>query len=756
MKKKELLAPVGNCETLVQAVLNGADAVYLAGKKFGARAFANNFTNEELQWAIKFCHLYGVKIYVTINTMIYEDEMNECLNFIRFLHQSNVDAVILQDLGLIKIVREKFPNLEIHASTQMHNHNQEQLNWYKQMGIKRVVLARELSLKEINNFKTDLELEIFIHGALCISYSGQCLFSSLLMDRSGNRGSCAGICRLPFSLYEDNKLIPTEGNYLLSPKELCTLNDFEKIMASNIDSLKIEGRMKSPYYVGFITRLYRTLIDSYEQNHTCKVGEEDFKKLKVLFNRGFTNGFLFDANFKDLMNIKTSNHQGIYLGEISQITAQKIKIKLQEDLHQEDGIRFVSEDKGMIVNFLYNEKGLLIKGAKKGENIYIDNKINLQKKGKVLKTVDYKLENSLKKLPERKIKISGDMTLKVGKRIVLTFNDGHNIIEKQGSIVEKAQNTAVSKEIIVKKINSLGNTPFILDQINIDMDDNIFISMSELKQMRREAIQELTQKRENIIPHDFLETKINILPEKRYNKPSSYTNINVLVRTEEQLQAVLKAQVNSIYITNEKLYQKYQLEKNIYYRLPRVKSNFNIFNNQNLLVEETGSLYKYHGNNNLVTDYSFNISNSFSFNLLSDMQVERITLSIENKLEDIRNIAAHLINKNQIEVYLYGRPEVMIMKYCPLNNLVNHEEKCNVCQNKHQYFLKDRNQKLYPIISNIAENHLTHLLYYKPLNRLKELHEYLNMGIVNFRVEFFDETPEEIESIISKIKSVNF
>ena len=263
MNKVELLSPVGNMECLIQAVNNGADAVYLGGKKFGARHYANNFDYDEMIEAIKYCHLYGVKIYVTVNTIVFEKELDEVLKFVEFLHSNQVDAIIVQDLGLIRIIRKKFPNMEIHASTQAHNHNDYGLSLLKSLGVKRAVLARELSLKEIKNLKTDIDKEVFIHGALCVSYSGCCLFSAMHGSRSGNRGECVGSCRLPYKLYENGNEIKTNGDYLLSTKSLCTINDLDKLIDSGIKSFKIEGRMKSSEYVGYITRLYREKIDEY-------------------------------------------------------------------------------------------------------------------------------------------------------------------------------------------------------------------------------------------------------------------------------------------------------------------------------------------------------------------------------------------------------------------------------------------------------------------------------------------------------------
>jgi len=252
----ELLAPVGNMECLKAAINAGADAVYLSGINFGARSFAGNFTNSELVTAINTCHLYGVKVYVTVNTLIYDIETDRFMKYIDFLHKNNVDAVIMQDIGMIDLVRKTYPNLEIHASTQLHIHNLEGAKLCEELGIKRVVLARETPIKLIEEIKKNIniDIEIFVHGALCMSYSGQCLISALIGSRSGNRGTCAQICRMPYSLEIDNKIVEN-NQYLLSTKDLNTLENLDKIINSGVYSLKIEGRMKRPEYVYLITSI---------------------------------------------------------------------------------------------------------------------------------------------------------------------------------------------------------------------------------------------------------------------------------------------------------------------------------------------------------------------------------------------------------------------------------------------------------------------------------------------------------------------
>ena len=330
--KRELLSPVGNMESLYQAIHNGCDAVYLGMKDFGARHFAKNFSRDEVKEATNICHLYGVKIYVTMNTLIYNEEVEQFLEQVSYLHKIGVDALIMQDFGMINLVRNKFPNLDIHASTQANNSTRETIEMYYNLGVTRCVLSRELTIDEINSIDTPIELEVFIHGALCISYSGCCLMSAMVKNRSGNRGECAGSCRLIYDLYDYNEKI-NSFKYLLSTRELNTSNHIDELLNSNIKSFKIEGRMKSPSYVGFITKFYRNLLDRKQFDL-----EKLVDNLKILYNRKFTTGNLFSD--PKIMNIDTPNHIGLEIGKVVELNDKKIKIKLSRNLNQEDGIRF--------------------------------------------------------------------------------------------------------------------------------------------------------------------------------------------------------------------------------------------------------------------------------------------------------------------------------------------------------------------------------------------------------------------------------
>ncbi len=739
--KKELLSPVGNMESLYQAIHNGADAVYLGGKKYGARMFSDNFTNEELINAINYCHLYGVKIYITINTIVFNDEISDFLQYVEFIYKNGVDAVIMQDIGMINLVRKKFPDLEIHASTQVHNYNNEGLSLLKEMGVSRVVLARELSLKEISQIKVDIEKEIFIHGALCVCFSGCCLFSSMTANRSGNRGECIASCRLPYHLYKNDKEIATEGKYLLSPKELSTIEHFKEIMDSDVTSLKIEGRMKSPEYVGFITNIYRTLIDKYYKGEELSVSNDVIDNLKTLFNREFTGGYLFNESGYNLMNIKSPNHIGINIGKVIDVNDRYIKIKLNRPLHQEDGIRFILEHKGMIVNKLYNEKMLLVNKIEKNEIAILDNKINLKSKSDVMLTTNSTLIKDISHYSEKKIELKVKVEAKIDKKISITVTDDkNNTITVYGSKVLLAINNPVTPDNIMKQISKLGNTPFIIASLDIESDDNIFISLKELNELRRQFVEEISSIRTSI-----KNRKVNNVDLITNNVPFC-KKISILVRTLDQLLVAIENNIDYIYVTDFNLFKKYKHLPNIYYRSSRIIKNYQEFKNLNILACDLGAIYKYKNSNNVITDYYLNIVNDYSINFLQSLGVKRITISPEvKKITPFKS-------KVPLEMIIYGRIELMVSKYCPLNMLLNKEnKKCDLCLNNDKYYLKDQLGNCFPIINTL---HIIHIMHHKNIDLIKEINKYYEKGISVFRIELFDENRNDVEKIINKVRSM--
>ena len=728
---KELLSPVGNKECLYAAINNGADAIYLAGTNFGARKYAKNFTNEELKEAVDYAHLYGVKVYVTVNTIIYEEEIEELLKYVDYLYQIGVDALIMQDIGMISLVRQKYPNLEIHASTQMHNHNNEGITLLKELGIKKVVLDRELSLEEIKKINVDIEKEVFIHGALCNSYSGCCLFSSMNGGRSGNRGECVQSCRLPYKLIKNNSYINTKNKYLLSTKELNTIDNFDKLLNSDITSFKIEGRMKSPAYVGYVTRIYRKLIDNYKNNSKQIVNQKEENNLKILFNRNFTSGYLFSDK---VMNTFTSNHQGLEIGKVLEVNSKKIKIKLYNDLYQEDGIRFKNSNLGMIVNFIYNEKKLLINKASTGDIIYLDNKINLKDKDILIKTSSNYLDKEILSKEEKKILININVLLK-DNYLEISFSDIDGNIVKDKLPVDTPINRSTTNNEIIEKLSKLGNTPFTINNINIDINKNIFVNMKDLNNIRRVLVDKLIIERTKV-KRDII---INNVKLNYHNKEINNFEISVLARTKEQVKASIDMNIDRIYV-DEDLYNIYKDNNKVYLRLPRVVNEYN-YNSKNILATELGAIHKYKNSDiNLISDYYLNVVNNYSIKFLLDHNVKRVTLSPEINYDNLDNLI-----KDKVELLIYGKVELMLTKSCPIK-----EVNMCPCNKEDIYYLEDINKNKYRILHS---NCLTHIMHYKNIDYLDKIDYYKSIGIKSFRLELLDEDYNTVIKLINTIKN---
>lgn len=706
------------------AVSSGADAIYLGGKSFGARAYAGNFSDYELKEAVYYAHLYGVKVYVTVNTIIYNNEVDDFLVYIKYLYEIGVDALIMQDIGMISLVRRTFPNIEVHASTQCHNHNNEGIKLLKKLGVTRVVLDREMSLEEIENIDVDIEKEVFIHGALCNSYSGCCLFSYMNGGRSGNRGQCTQPCRLPYKLIKNNKYMDISNKYLLSTKELNTINNFDKLLDSSIVSFKIEGRMKSPSYVGYVTRVYRELMDSKKNIVT----EEEENNLKILFNRGFTNGYLFKDK---VMNTYTSNHQGLEIGNVLDVTPSKIKIKLSNTLYQEDGIRFKNSNLGMIANLIYNDRMLLINKGVNGDIIYLDNKINLKVKDILVKTSSNYLDKEVLSYNEKKIPIDIIVNLK-DNYLEITFNDGKNIVVDK-VFVEKPNKRGNTSSEIEEKLSKLGNTPFIMNNISINIDRDVFVNMRDLNNTRRLLVDRLI----------YLRTKVNrdiVINDVVLDYEEDINNgyeVSVLARNIEQVEAALYKNVDRIYVDSD-LYNEYKDNDRVYLRLPRVVNDFK-YDSKNILATEFGAINKY-GNSdvNLVSDYYLNVVNNYSIKFLLDNNVKRVTLSPEINYDYLDDYV-----KDKVEILVYGKVELMVTKSCPIK-----EVGACPCGSDDIYYLEDINKNRYRILHN---NCLTHIMHYKNIDYLDKISYYIGIGIKSFRLELLDESYDEVIKLIDKI-----
>ena len=656
MKKVELLAPAGNMDSLKAAVMAGCDAVYLGGVLFGARAFAGNFTNEEIVYAINYAHLYGVKVYVTINTIIYDSEVERFLDYVRFLHENNVDAVIIQDIGMFDLLRKKFPNLELHASTQMNIHNYDGALLAKKLGFKRVVMARETPIDVIKKIKEeiDIEIEVFIHGALCVSYSGECLLSALVGKRSGNRGTCAQICRKKYDFYDDDKNKLNTNNYLLSTKDLCTLKYIDKLIEIGVDSLKIEGRMKRSPYVYLVTKTYRKVIDNYYNTGKLKIDENDIIELKKMFNRNFTKGFMLNEDNNNFTYDKRPNNIGIEVGQVISKVKNDLKIKLTYDVSVHDGLRILDdkEDKGLVINKMFiNNKSVL--EAKKGDVITLKYDKYVEKNSKVLLTSSKKqLESIFEaiKNQERFIYIDLNFTAKENENLKLTITDGLNTVTE---VLDKTPMRAINKEtsfdVIKKQLSKLGNTVYKARNIILNLDDNLFINIKDINEIRRRAISKLNEKR--LYKIDFVEKDYKIgVPDFPSIKQTA-----VLVNNENES---LKDKYDLIYTEDEKT-----KDEDSIIVLPRI-INEHPFVKNTVMIGDFGGLLKY---DNFQTNFSFNVVNSYSVAFLHSLGAKLVTLSYELSLSQIKNmieIYKKRYNKNpNTSLIINSYPECFVSKF---------------------------------------------------------------------------------------------
>lgn len=491
MNKMELLAPAGSFESLKAAVNYGADAVYLGGKNYSARAFANNFDNDELIEAIKYAHLRNVKVYVTVNTLLNEKELSNVKKQIDFYYKNNVDALLIQDLGLYYYIKKNYPDFELHCSTQMHVHNIKGINVAKKLGFNRVVIPRESSLEFIKEAcKQGIEIETFVHGAICVSYSGQCLMSSVTKNRSANKGTCAQCCRLKYDIFDEaNNKLDQNTKYLLSTKDMCLIDRVPDLIKAGVSSIKIEGRMKSSAYVGYVTSLYRKAIDSYYDNSIYKISDKELYNLKVLFNRNFTDTYL--DNSDDLFGQNTPNHLGVKIGDTVSYRNGNLYIKLIDDLNQFDGIRI--NDFGCIVNFLYKD-GLLVNSGKKGDIVSIKSE-NIN--GSVYKTLDYNLEKSINEYSLKKLPLNINIDFYPEKPVHIRSNVEGLVFDYYSEITpETALNKPINEEILIKQFKKLGDSCYFLNDIKVNTG-NSFLNLAKINEIRRDFILKLDEFRLN-------------------------------------------------------------------------------------------------------------------------------------------------------------------------------------------------------------------------------------------------------------------
>lgn len=770
MRDVELLAPVGSFEALKAAVQNGANAVYLGGKDFGARASANNFDRDELKEAVKYAHIRGVQVFVTTNTLRKENEIEDFLEYAKFLYDIDVDAIILQDIGMARLIKRELPDFELHASTQMVAHSLEDVKYLESVGFDRVVLAREVTVEEIkyicDNCKADIE--VFVHGALCVCYSGQCLMSSMIGNRSGNRGRCAQPCRQRYELIDvyTGEVVNSNGDYLLSPRDLNAIEEIDKVIDAGVHSLKIEGRMKRPEYVATVIDGYRKTIDEYLATNKLNVSDETINDLYTIFNRKFTKGLLLGDVGKDMMNSQLPNNQGLYVGTVVDYNkkAKRLKIKLANTLKKGDGINLGGGTIGRII-----KNGNIETIGYKGETIELDFVGEARKGQIVFKTSDSELMDRVQATFTQdkefvKNIIDAKITIKLGQKPILTLKDRHsNEATIEGDkIVEEAMKVALSKEKVETQLRKLGNTPYELDLLEIELDDNVSLPISLLNQMRRDCIELLDKERVSIKNRKYKNKIVKYKP-VQYNR-NKQQEISVKVKNLEQLESALECGLDRIYYEDTNTIDKamrlaMKYDKKVIYSAPRIIRNkeYNHLakaNNagvESVQVGNYGSI-DYFKDKKLNIDYYLNAFNSETINYYKEIGADTLCISQELNINEIKETIKYTdIN---IESVVYGYTPLMITEYCPMGVIVRDCKKDKrVAKCKESiYALRNSKGDEFRVSQDIF---CRSTIYNSNVTcMLDNLYELREIGINVLRLDFTLEDKETVKEVIEAYQEV--
>ena len=815
--KIELLAPAGDWDAFLAAVENGADAVYLGGKTFNARQLAGNFDEQQLKSAVYYAHIRGVSVYLTMNTLIADTELPQAVKSLEYAYLAGIDGIIVQDMGFARIIRNYLPDLSLHASTQMTVYNLEGVKAMEKLGFKRVVLSRELTIDEIEFIAKSCiaEIEIFIHGALCISYSGQCLMSSIIGRRSGNRGKCAQPCRLPYTLLEKKPLsteivnelhLKKDEKYLLSPKDLCLVDKLPCIVGSGVKSFKIEGRMKNAEYVATVVRIYRKQLDDIlsmpeGSRREAHIGTEDAKDLLRIFNRGgFSNGYFAGKQGKDMMCYEKPKNRGIFLGEVIAYdrTARTVKVRLQDRLSIGDGVEVWSSNEenvgALITQIIDDGKNA---GTSHVGSIVSMGSLNgaILKGDRVYKTFDTVLNALARETYSgkfyRKVKLKGRIRIKNSEPICLNISDdiGNSVEVSSGHAPQGAVNRPLTDQRLLEQINKTGSTPYEFTEIKAELDENLSVSISVINDIRRKALDEMDRKRacryvrklsdnliENVNNHLYFPGNSQN-KSKRVEGVKGKAYISIYLHKWHNGLDCMDLSADRLYLPFYSLFDvKAQkavdtyIEKGmeVYAWLPQItKGNYDYLIKSKLraavkagisglLIGNLGSIEYAAGFPYLkiIGDYSLNVYNSSSIEMLSAMGLDGITLSLELTLNQINRLER--TPGVDREAAVYGRIPIMTSEYCPAGSIaggLGAGLKCKeVCKNG-SFALKDRMGMEFPVLCDRIDCRST-LLNSNVLFVPDDLDRIISSGVDILRLYVTDEPADEIEEIVNLYRDI--
>ena len=714
--KTELLSPAGNFDNFLEAIYAGADAIYLAFEKYGARAYAKNFSFEELEKALLIAHTLNKKIYVTVNTICKTSELIDAYQTIDKLYLLGVDGLILADLALVNYTISNYPEMEAHISTQMGVKDLEDVRFFEKLKAKRCVIAREASLKEIRKIKesSKMPIEVFIHGALCVSYSGGCLMSSMISSRSGNRGRCSQCCRKEYTIYKNGNPITKKGFYL-SMKDLNTTNKLDKLLEIGVDSLKIEGRMKNEKYVRETTSIYRKIIDAYPN--------KSITSLDHVFHRSYTEGFIFGEDKGKIVNFEKANNEGELIGMVREYKNGYIGVSLTKSLKLKDRIR---------IGDLYFTIDEMLDSARKpisssDKFCFLSVRKNVLPNSNVYRMLEYEESHSLSE--KYKVPLTIYASASINNPLVLTAFDGVSYTVMQSDALGiKSLKHPLSKETLINQMK-LHDTPYKLEYLEANIEDGVYYSIKDINDTRRKLLQELEKTKK---PNRLAKKKAEI---QRFTFEKRSPILSVFVTTEEQYRASLELGVKIIY------YKNYS---------PYVNATY-IECNEPILVGNYGGLH-YYKNHEVVTDYTFNVVNHEACRVLYQNGANRVTLSYEMSLKEIQELVSNYQNENHgypnLEIICYGYQKLMTLKYCPLKSL----GECGSCQ-KNDYKLNDGIKEF--ILTQ--EGCITSILNGSRLNLIDDLYEiskYANVIRLNFTIESANEVKQIIKMYQHKLQNL--
>ncbi|MGE5474851.1 MAG: DUF3656 domain-containing U32 family peptidase [Ignavibacteriales bacterium] len=796
VKLPELLAPAGNMNSFIAAIESGADAVYIGATEFSARQYAENFRERDFANAVKYAHLRGSKVYLALNTLIFDQEINKALEIVYKACSNSVDSVIVQDIGIASKIAEVLPQIRMHASTQMTVHNFEGVNLLKKFGFSRVVLARELSLKQVAEIverAKDMEIEIFVHGALCVSYSGQCLFSSMVGGRSGNRGRCAQPCRQIYNLidFDSNEEIynGSKGNYLLSTKDLCTLEMLPEIVQAGVTSIKIEGRMKNPEYVSIVTKIYRKYLDHIASGRKYEVNKNDIEELKLVFNRGgFTKGLLNEEKGSSLMSFRAPSHEGIICGKVEGFDekAKLVKLALTMKINHGDVLKshFTSEEATTVTKII--QDGEKVKSALSGDVVEISTNQKWKNGEYVYKVFDKKLAEKAASAYSGKIHkrvpLYANFKLSYGSPIELTMWDDEGIKYKvEGSRpAEEASKVVLTPDKVLEHLEATGNTPFYLARAEVEMEDQLFVPISEINDVRRKAIQAISEARiessNKLCPDEknFKTRLENILEIPDNDKSAAKPKLSVLIPDFDTVKSIKDLNFSRIYIPSEELLKEKVIPsvieelvkkgKEVFIAFPRItlkEQMEKIYENikriegygfTGAMIGNFGvvKMFKILNNFKIHGDYSLNVLNRFTLKTLKDFGMDGAVISPELEMSQIINLLATNSNTDK-ELIVHGRVPLMVSKYCfapgVLGNTEEYTDSCGGCSRK-VVGLKDKTSVVFPV-RFLTENCHFEVLNSKVLCMAWQFNTLKNINAEYFRLNFTDEKKEEIVELIN-------